>query len=69
MKNMDVRKRIGRQLAEIRRAKGMTQQEVADKAGLLRPHIARIEAGSFSVGIDTLEAIADALGQQIKIEE
>lgn len=69
MKNMDVRKRIGRQLAEIRRAKGMTQQEVADKAGLLRPHIARIEAGSFSVGIDTLAAIAEALGQQIKIEE
>ena len=69
MKNMDVRKRIGRQLAEIRREKGMTQQEVADKAGLLRPHIARIEAGSFSVGIDTLAAIAEALGQQIKIEE
>jgi transcriptional regulator with XRE-family HTH domain len=69
MKNMDVRKRIGRQLADIRRAKGMTQQEVADKAGLLRPHIARIEAGSFSVGIDTLAAIAEALGQQIKIEE
>ena len=69
MKNMDVRKRIGRQLADIRRAKGMTQQEVADKAGLLRPHIARIEAGSFSVGIDTLAAIAEALGQKIKIEE
>ena len=69
MKNIDERKRIGRQLADIRRAKGMTQQEVADKAGLLRPHIARIEAGSFSVGIDTLAAIAEALGQQIKIEE
>lgn len=69
MKNIDERKRIGRQLADIRRAKGMTQQEVADKAGLLRPHIARIEAGSFSVGIDTLAAIAEALGQKIKIEE
>lgn len=69
MRSTDVRKRIGRQLADIRRAKGMTQQEVADKAGLLRPHIARIEAGSFSVGIDTLAAIAEALGQKIKIEE
>ena len=67
IKNEEQRQRIGQRIAELRNAKGMTQQDVADKTGLLRQHISRIEAGKYSVGFDTLQAIAEALGGTIDI--
>ena len=67
IKNEEQRQRIGQRIAELRNTKGMTQQDVADKTGLLRQHISRIEAGKYSVGFDTLQAIAEALGGTIDI--
>jgi transcriptional regulator with XRE-family HTH domain len=67
IKNEEQRQRIGQRIAELRNANGMTQQDVADKTGLLRQHISRIEAGKYSVGFDTLQAIAEALGGTIDI--
>ena len=67
IKNEEQRQRIGQRIAELRNAKGMTQQDVADKTGLLRQHISRIEAGKYSVGFDTLQAIAEALDADIRI--
>ena len=67
IKNEEQRQRIGQRIAELRNAKGMTQQDVADKTGLLRQHISRIEAGKYSVGFDTLQSIAEALGGTIDI--
>ena len=67
IKNEEQRQRIGKRIAELRNANGMTQQDVADKTGLLRQHISRIEAGKYSVGFDTLQAIAEALGGTIDI--
>lgn len=72
------RKRIGRRIAEIRKnmvwtdgqrikRKGMTQGELAERCGLAQSHIARIEAGKYSVGFDTLQQIAEALGGVIDI--
>jgi transcriptional regulator with XRE-family HTH domain len=40
---------------------------VAERADLLRQHISRIEQGKYSVGFDTLQAIADALDADIRI--
>lgn len=59
------RQRIGRRIAEIRTEMGMTQQDLADKTGLIRAHISRIEKGKYSVGFDTLQVIADAFGYDI----
>ena len=67
IKNEEQRQRIGQRIAELRNANGMTQQDVADKTGLLRQHISRIEAGKYSVGFDTLQSIAEALGGTIDI--
>lgn len=60
-KNYEERKRIGLRIAEIRQKRGMTQRELAEVSGLLQPHIARIEQGRYSVGLDTLSIIASAL--------
>lgn len=59
--------RIGQEIAELRRQRGMTQQNVSDKTAIRRPHISRIEQGRYSVGFDTLQAIADALDADIRI--
>lgn len=70
------RKRIGQQIAATRKAfewidsqgnhhTGMNQTELANRCGLAQSHIARIEAGRYSVGFDTLQQIAEALGKDI----
>lgn len=67
IKNEEERQRIGIDIATLRTQKGMTQQQVADKAELQRNHVSRIEQGRYSVGFDTLQAIADALDADIRI--
>ena len=67
IKNEEERQRIGIDIATLRTQKGMTQQQIADSAGLQRNHISRIEQGRYSVGFDTLQAIADALDADIRI--
>jgi transcriptional regulator with XRE-family HTH domain len=65
IKNEQERQRIGQHIAQLRREKGMTQQDLADRVEMQRSHIARIEAGRYSVGLDTLAAIAQALGKRL----
>lgn len=59
------RLRIGRRIAEIRKERGLTQTQLAERCGLQQAHIARIEAGRYSVGLDTLAQIADVMGMKI----
>lgn len=61
------RLRIGHRIATLRKQRGMTQQDVADKTGLQRNHLSRIEQGRYSVGFDTLQGIAEALGGTVDI--
>ena len=66
-KNEQERQRIGHELAELRKKKQMTQQDVADRTGILRPHITRVELGKYNFGFDTLQNIAEALEADIKV--
>lgn len=52
-----------------RKALGLSQQEVADRVGILRPSYERIENGRSSPTLQSLLAISDALGMQISIAE
>ena len=45
IKNEQERQRIGQDIAQLRKEKGMTQQDLADRVEMQRAHIARIEAG------------------------
>lgn len=64
---IEERQRIGQRIAELRKEKGLTQQDIADRTGIQRNHVSRIEAGKYSVGFDTLQSIAEALGGRIDI--
>ena len=67
MNKEEQRQRIGQRIADLRKQRGITQQTLADLTGMQRNHISRIESGKYSVGFDTLQAIAEALGGTIDI--
>ena len=47
---------------------GISQQELADRAGLTRQHIGRIEKGELvSVAYVTIQQISEALGMTVDI--
>ena len=58
---------ISESIQTARKAKGMTQQELADAIGVKQSDIARVESGWHTVRIDRLEKIVHALGIQITI--
>lgn len=58
---------IGKRIAELRKEQGISQAELADKCGMQRPHIARVESGRYGITLDVLSRIAQALGKTIDL--
>ncbi|MGW1839861.1 helix-turn-helix domain-containing protein [Streptomyces sp. NPDC002067] len=54
----------GRRLAELRRARGLTQQDVADRMGVTKGRVSQIEQGHVS-GQEILARFAVALGGRL----
>lgn len=61
------RDRIGLRIQTLRKLAGMSQEQLAMRAGLQRTHISRIEAGKYAVTLETIQAIAEALGMTVDI--
>jgi transcriptional regulator with XRE-family HTH domain len=62
-----VRDRIGLRIMTLRKLQGLTQKELANRAGIQRAHLSRIEAGKYAVTLETIQAIAEALGMTVDI--
>lgn len=62
---MNDRERIGKRIAELRFAKGISQAQLSELTGIAPGNIARIELGKYSTGIDILSKIATALDCRI----
>lgn len=62
-----VRDRIGLRIMTLRKLQGLTQEELANRAGIQRAHLSRIEAGKYAVTLETIQAIAEALGMTVDI--
>ena len=62
-----VRDKIGLMIATLRQLHNMTITELADRAGLQRSHVSRIEAGKYAVALETIQAIAEAFGMTVDI--
>lgn len=60
MKN-SARELFARRVRELRLERGLSQDELADAAGLHRTYIGTVERGEQSIGIDNVERIAKAL--------
>jgi transcriptional regulator with XRE-family HTH domain len=58
---------IGTDVYRIRTDAAATQAQVAGEAGIDRSHLARIEAGATNASIETLTAIAAAMGADLRV--
>lgn len=59
---MNMRKLVGRNFARLRKASGMSQEQVAERANLSQQYISGIENGKRNPTVETLYAIAQAFG-------
>jgi len=59
---------VGKKLAAVRRAQGLSQKELAGKVGISQQLISRIESGGENVSLMTLAKIARAFKKKVEIE-
>jgi ribosome-binding protein aMBF1 (putative translation factor) len=57
--------RVGSRIRLLRERAGLTQEQLAEKSGLLQSHISRLERGHHSPSFVTLERIASALAIEV----
>lgn len=55
-----------RQLIDLRQKRGFSQRELAKRAGMQQPVIARLESGR-PANLGTLRRVAEALGAQVEV--
>lgn len=64
---MSNREYIGKRIAEIRQAKGLSIRQLAEASGVNFANIYKIENGKYNVSIDILGKICEALGCRIDL--
>lgn len=58
---MTLRQTFARNLRNIRKARGLSQEELAHQADLDRTYISALERSVYAASIDVIEKIADVL--------
>ena len=59
---MDMRKLVGRNFARLRRAKGLTQEQVEERSEFTQQYISDLERGKRNPTVITLYELAQAIG-------
>ena len=62
---MNIKSKIGQQLRELRKQKGLSQEKFSFECDLDRTYIASIEQGKRNVSIENIEKIAKALDMSV----
>jgi transcriptional regulator with XRE-family HTH domain len=63
-----MRRSLGEQIKRLRARRALSQQALADAAGLSRIYVAKLEGGERLPSLPTLERIAKALGVRVRID-
>jgi len=53
---------IGQRIRQVRKEKGLTQEQLAEKAGINASYMGTVERGDRNISIETLEKIITGLG-------
>jgi transcriptional regulator with XRE-family HTH domain len=61
----DPRRRLGRRIATLRADRGLTQEQLAARAGIARSYVASVEQGGRNVAVVNLTRIAAALDVRV----
>ncbi len=59
---------LGRRVRELRVQQGLSQTELARRAGMTQPAVARFEAGGTVPTLPVLERLARSLGVQLTVQ-
>ena len=59
---MDIRTRLGQNVRQLREAKGWSQEDYADRAGIHRTYVSDIERGRRNPTITVVEKLAGPFG-------
>ena len=62
---MDARARVGLNVQDLRRAKGLTQEDLAARAEIHQTYLSGVERGKRNPSLDVLERLAKALGADL----
>ena len=58
---MKLRERVGLNIQELRRIRGISQEDLAHRAGINRGYMGKLENAKYAASLDKIEAIAEAL--------
>lgn len=61
----DISKAFGQVVRRHREALAMSQEDLADRAGIHRTYVSSIERGKVRLGLDVAKKVADGLGQPL----
>lgn len=59
--------RLGRQIEEMRKSRGLTQVQLAYQSGMTRQKLAEVEKGSPTVAVNFYAKVLAALNAEIKV--
>ncbi|MCI2401021.1 helix-turn-helix transcriptional regulator [Aliiroseovarius subalbicans] len=59
---MNLPERVGQNIQDVRRARGLSQEALSFSAGLSRSYMGKLENGKNAMSLTALEKIANALG-------
>ena len=65
--DLEPRFAVVRQLIEMREKHGWSQRDLAERAGMKQPQLARLETGQVEPRLDTLQRLAKAMGSRLTI--
>ena len=68
---MNINERFGKRIKEVRKAKGLSQEKLANLAEVDRTYLPEVERGERNISLVVAEKIANALGERLSkmIEE
>ncbi|MBN2291988.1 MAG: helix-turn-helix transcriptional regulator [Pirellulales bacterium] len=65
-KHSEVASRFGDKLRKLRKKKEVSQEELADRAGLHRTYVSSVERGERNVSLETIDKLARALNLSLR---
>lgn len=63
-----VRQSVAEQYVHSRKMQGLTQAELAKRAGVPRSNITRFESGNYNPSLEMMVRIAEALGMTLQVQ-
>lgn len=63
-----VRQSVAEQYVRSRKIQGITQAELAKRAGVPRSNITRFESGNYNPSLEMMVRIAEALGMTLQVQ-